>query len=195
MKVQFRSKKDFIATQSKCKEGQPSPKRMKKAVPKKLDFTHLQSTFDAISRRVKDDVNKNQGPQVEPTATAMPNSDSIDTGDQRRQNHDQVAQEMIQERVEDFPLPSSDSLLEAEGNLMDQDGPEIEKGRPIVRATTIDEFLKENGTDVDLNGLITGKESNEEDWDRDDSLVLNQNHYKYVMADIDEDEGKSQTLI
>ncbi|MED6183463.1 hypothetical protein PIB30_038065 [Stylosanthes scabra] len=74
---------------------------MKKAVPKKLDFSHLQNTFDAISRRVntlpttlgeqqsilpeqptssksKDDVNKHQGPQVEPITAAMPNSDSID---------------------------------------------------------------------------------------------------------------------
>ncbi|MED6186090.1 hypothetical protein PIB30_063474 [Stylosanthes scabra] len=99
------NKKDLIATQSKCKEGQPSPKRMKKPVPKKLDFSHLQGTFDAISRRVntmppalgeeqsitpeqpgcsksKDlndsntAANKNQGPHIEPSPVAINNFES-----------------------------------------------------------------------------------------------------------------------
>ncbi|MED6167145.1 hypothetical protein PIB30_116342, partial [Stylosanthes scabra] len=60
---------------------------------------------------------------------------------------------MIQERQEEFPLPSSESEPQAEGNMEDQGGSEMGKGRPIVRATTIDEFLQENGMDVDLDGL------------------------------------------
>ncbi|MED6202129.1 hypothetical protein PIB30_102201, partial [Stylosanthes scabra] len=72
---------------------------------------------------------------------------------------------------------------------MDQDGPELQKGRPILRATTIDEFLKENGADVDLDGLCTEEQSFEDNSEEEDSMALNQNYYKYVMADIDEDEG------
>ncbi|MED6175272.1 hypothetical protein PIB30_076897 [Stylosanthes scabra] len=200
-----------------CIEGHPSPKRMKKAVPKKLDFSHLRSTFDAISRRVNTlpptvgeqqsippeqptcsmskDASKNQGPQPpcneQPTLPAMPNSDSTHrdatealqrnldsirkrnkivqstsvtqqrssgafaqiTGEQSLQNNAQVAQESIQERQQDFPLPTADSRPENEANLMDQDGPELQKGRPVLRATTIDEFLKENGADVDLDDM------------------------------------------
>ncbi|MED6135974.1 hypothetical protein PIB30_051726 [Stylosanthes scabra] len=43
------NKKEMIANNNKCKEGQPlPPKRMKKSVPKHLDFSFLQSTFDSI---------------------------------------------------------------------------------------------------------------------------------------------------
>ncbi|MED6202918.1 hypothetical protein PIB30_110437, partial [Stylosanthes scabra] len=93
---------DSIAPQRNCIEGNPSPKRIKKAVPKKLDFTHLRSTFDAIDRRVNTlpptlgehqsippeqptcstgkDATMNQEPQPpsneQPTPPAMPKSDS-----------------------------------------------------------------------------------------------------------------------
>ncbi|MED6154125.1 hypothetical protein PIB30_109002, partial [Stylosanthes scabra] len=242
---------DSIAPQRNCIEGNPSPKRIKKAVPKKLDFTHLRSTFDAIGRRVNTlpptlskqhsippeqptcskgkDASKNQGPEPcneQPTPPAMPNSDSTHrdatealqrkldsihkqnktvqstsvtqqrsssasaqiTAEQRLQDNAQVAQESIQERQQDFPLPYVDSLPETEANLMDQDGPELPKGKPILRATTIDEFLKENGADVDLDGLCTEEQSFEHNSEEEDSMALNQNYYKHVMADIDEDE-------
>ncbi|MED6208551.1 hypothetical protein PIB30_046196 [Stylosanthes scabra] len=124
----------------------------------------------------------------------MPNSDSThrDATDALRSkasNNVQVAQESIQEWQQDFPLPHSDSLPETEANLMDQDGLELQKGRPILRATTIDEFLKENGADVDLDGLYTEEQSFGQNSEEEDSMALNQNYYKYVMADIDEEEG------
>ncbi|MED6225114.1 hypothetical protein PIB30_090621 [Stylosanthes scabra] len=55
--AQGKTKEGDVATKGPkkkriCIEGNPSPKRMKKAVPKKLDFSHLRSTFEAISRRV-----------------------------------------------------------------------------------------------------------------------------------------------
>ncbi|MED6210719.1 hypothetical protein PIB30_066768 [Stylosanthes scabra] len=46
------NKKECIASQNKSKEGPPLPKRIKKSVPKKLDFSFLQRTFDSISRKV-----------------------------------------------------------------------------------------------------------------------------------------------
>ncbi|MED6174250.1 hypothetical protein PIB30_067332 [Stylosanthes scabra] len=203
--AQSNLKEGKFATQSKHISGQPSPKRMKKSIPKKLDFSHLQSTFDAIGRRVNTlpptlgeqqstppeqptyskskDVSKNQGPQptcnnntIQSTSVTQQRSSGASaqiTGEQMRQNNVQVAQERIQEWQEHFPLPTSDSLPEAEDNLMDQDGPEMEKGRPILRATTIDEFLKENGTDVDLDGLCIDEQSDEQNSEEEDSMALN----------------------
>ncbi|MED6129442.1 hypothetical protein PIB30_107954, partial [Stylosanthes scabra] len=94
------------ASQNKSKEGPPLPKRMKKSVPKKLDFSFLQSTFDSVSRKVNTvapstsgeqqnippeqpgtskskglsnantTVHMNQGPPGEPSRAAMNNSAS-----------------------------------------------------------------------------------------------------------------------
>ncbi|MED6173702.1 hypothetical protein PIB30_062153 [Stylosanthes scabra] len=209
-------------------EGHPSPKRMKKTVSKKLDFSHLQSTFDAIGRRVntlpptvgeeqsippdsqcvqrvrmqarirdhshhrKLDSIRKRNKTVQSISITRQRSSGASaqiTGEQSLQNNAQVAQESIQERQQDFPLPTADTLPETETNLMDQDGPELQKGRPVLRGTTIDEFLKENGADVDLDGLCTEEHSFEQNSEEEDSMALNQNYYKYVMADIDEDEG------
>ncbi|MED6164756.1 hypothetical protein PIB30_093240 [Stylosanthes scabra] len=221
---------------------------MKKPVPKRLDFSHLQSTFAAITRRVntlpstladqqgipaeqpgsshsKDlgqgntGVNKNPSPAIERDATdgllqkldaartrnytvqstsvtqQQKSSNSAQSiGNHGRENNVQVTQEMIQERQEEFPLPSSESEPQAEGNMEDQGGSEMGTGRPIVRATTIDEFLKENGMDVDLDGLgvSTGEQTTELHGDGEDSLALNQNYYHYVKADIDDEEGQTK---
>ncbi|MED6125336.1 hypothetical protein PIB30_067582 [Stylosanthes scabra] len=69
------------------------------------------------------------------------------------------------------------------------------KGRPIIRAITIDEFLKENGMDVDLDGLSTGEQITELHDDGEDSLALSQNYYQYVMADIDDDEASAEKWV
>ncbi|MED6186064.1 hypothetical protein PIB30_063162 [Stylosanthes scabra] len=138
------------------------------------DSTHRDAT-DALQRKLDSIRKRNKTVQS--------------TREQRLQNNVEVAEESIQERQQDFPLPHSDSLPETEANLMDQDGPALQKGRPILRATTIDEFLKENGADVDLDGLCTKEQSFEQNSEEEDSMALNQNYYKYVMADIDEEEG------
>ncbi|MED6166232.1 hypothetical protein PIB30_107050, partial [Stylosanthes scabra] len=186
------NQQQLVAPQSNCKEAQHSPKKLKKPVPKRLDFSHLQSTFSAITRRVntlpptladqqgipaeqpgsshsKDlgqgntGVNKNSSPAIERDATEgllqkldaarkrnyivqstsvtqqQKSSNSAQSiGNHGRENNVQVTQEMIQERQEEFPLPSSESEPQAEGNMEDQGGSEMGKGRPIVRATTID---------------------------------------------------------
>ncbi|MED6141074.1 hypothetical protein PIB30_099710 [Stylosanthes scabra] len=46
------NQQQLVAPQSNCKEAQHSPKKMKKPVLKRLDFSHLQSTFAAITRKV-----------------------------------------------------------------------------------------------------------------------------------------------
>ncbi|MED6201741.1 hypothetical protein PIB30_098101 [Stylosanthes scabra] len=100
----------------------------------------------------------------------------------------QVTQESIQERQEVSPVPSLESEPQPEGDMLDNEGSEIGKGRPVVRATTIDQFLKENGIDVALEGLSNGEQINEQHGDGDDSMELNKNYYQFVMADSDDDE-------
>ncbi|MED6109002.1 hypothetical protein PIB30_029476 [Stylosanthes scabra] len=147
------SKKEMIASNSKCKEGQHLlPKRIKTSVPKNLDFSFLQSTFDAIRGKANNmpptmgqqQMNKNQGPQGEASGAAMNVTDSTkgdstyvlqrkldaihkrnntvlstsvtqqrslensaqSVGYQGQHNNVQLTQEKIQERQEEFSLPS-----------------------------------------------------------------------------------------
>ncbi|MED6223937.1 hypothetical protein PIB30_079013, partial [Stylosanthes scabra] len=165
---------------------QPTPPAMPKS-----DSTHRDAT-DALQRKL-DSIRKQNKTVQSTSVTQQRNSGASakTTGEQRLQNNVEVAEESIQERQQDFPLSHSESLPETEANLMDQDGPALQKGRPqtILRATTIDEFLKENGADVDLDGLCTEEQSFDQNSEEEDSMALYQNYYKYVMADIDEEEG------
>ncbi|MED6212600.1 hypothetical protein PIB30_084983 [Stylosanthes scabra] len=73
---------------------------------------------------------------------------------------------------------------------MDGDGSEMGKGRPTLKATTIDEFLKENGITVDLDGLSTSETITEQHGDdAEDSMALYENYYQYMMAESEEEEG------
>ncbi|MED6147456.1 hypothetical protein PIB30_044212 [Stylosanthes scabra] len=46
------NQRGLTATQIKLKEVEVATKNMKKPIPKKLDFTHLQGTFDRISNKI-----------------------------------------------------------------------------------------------------------------------------------------------
>ncbi|MED6150790.1 hypothetical protein PIB30_075906 [Stylosanthes scabra] len=46
-----------------------------------------------------------------------------------------------------------------------------------------------NPSIMDLDGICTEDQSFEKNSEVEDNMALNQNYYKYVMADIDEDEG------
>ncbi|RYR29999.1 hypothetical protein Ahy_B01g054751 [Arachis hypogaea] len=59
------------------------------------------------------------------------------------------------------------------------------KSKPGVRSTAIDEFLKENGIDVKIEGPSTKLSD-----DKRDSLALNEDYYQHVMEDIDDEEGR-----
>ncbi|XP_020965602.1 uncharacterized protein LOC110266090 [Arachis ipaensis] len=54
-----------------------------------------------------------------------------------------------------------------------------------VKATTIDEFLKENGIDVEIEGPST-----ELSEDGEESMALDKDYYQHVMEDIDDEEGE-----
>ncbi|XP_057740132.1 uncharacterized protein LOC130957282 [Arachis stenosperma] len=54
-----------------------------------------------------------------------------------------------------------------------------------VKAITIDEFLKENGIDVEIEGPST-----ELSEDGKESMALDKDYYQHVMEDIDDEEGE-----
>ncbi|XP_020972587.1 uncharacterized protein LOC110269232 [Arachis ipaensis] len=107
------------------------------------------------------------------------------TINQRQQQIIQVTHGRTQKRQHDTTLPSSNTTPQAEDLMLEQDGSRKEKSKPRVRATTIDEFLKEDGIDVEIDEL-----SSELSDDVGDSFPLDENYYSHVMEDIDDDEGE-----
>ncbi|RYR04184.1 hypothetical protein Ahy_B06g083785 [Arachis hypogaea] len=105
------------------------------------------------------------------------------TINQRQQQIIQVTHGRTQKRQHDTTLLSSNTTPQAEDLMSEQDGSRKEKSKPRVKATTIDEFLKENGIDVEIDGL-----SSELSDDVGDSFPLDENYYSHVMEDIDDDE-------
>ncbi|QHO46444.1 uncharacterized protein DS421_6g187460 [Arachis hypogaea] len=106
------------------------------------------------------------------------------TINQGQQQIIQVTHGRTQKRQHDTTLPSSNTTPQAEDLMSERNGLRKEKSKPRVRATTIDEFLKENRIDVEIDGL-----NSELSDDVGDSLPLDENYYSHVMADIDDDEG------
>ncbi|XP_057745036.1 uncharacterized protein LOC130962898 [Arachis stenosperma] len=106
------------------------------------------------------------------------------TINQRQQQIIQVTHGRTQKRQHDTTLLSSNTTPQDEDLMSEQDGSRKEKSKPRVRATTIDEFLKENRIDVEIDGL-----SSELSDDVGDSFPLDENYYSHVMEDIDDDEG------
>ncbi|XLS85154.1 hypothetical protein HN51_035320 [Arachis hypogaea] len=106
------------------------------------------------------------------------------TINQGQQQIIQVTHGRTKKRQHDTTLPSSNTTPQAEDLMSEQDGSRKEKSKPMVWAITIDEFLKENGIDVEIGGL-----SSELSDDVGDSLPLDENYYSHVMEDIDDDES------
>ncbi|XP_072052838.1 uncharacterized protein [Arachis hypogaea] len=107
------------------------------------------------------------------------------TVNQRQQQIIQFTHDRTQKRQDDTTFPSSNTTPQAEDLMLEQDGSRKEKSKPRVRATTIDEFLKENGIVVEIDGL-----SSELSDDVGDNLPLDENYYSHVMEDIDVNEGE-----
>ncbi|RYR03660.1 hypothetical protein Ahy_B06g082788 [Arachis hypogaea] len=105
------------------------------------------------------------------------------TINQRQQQIIQVTHGRTQKRQHDTTLLSSNTTPQAEDLMSEQDGSRKEKSKQRVKATTIDEFLKENGIDVEIDGL-----SSELSDDVGDSFPYDENYYSHVMEDIDDDE-------
>ncbi|MED6176480.1 hypothetical protein PIB30_088561 [Stylosanthes scabra] len=157
-----------------------------------IDSTKRDST-DVLQRKL-DAIHKRNNTVLSTSVTqqrSLKNS-AQSAGYQGQHNNVQLTQERIQERQEEFPLPSSESEPEPEGGMRDDNGSELGKGNIVVRATTIDEFLKEPGIDVDLDGISIGEQTTDLLDDSEDSEALNQNYYQYVMAESDDEEGHAK---
>ncbi|MED6222313.1 hypothetical protein PIB30_063170 [Stylosanthes scabra] len=148
----------------------------------------LQRKLDAIHKR------NNTVLSTSVTQQRSLENSAQSAGYQGQHNNVQLTQERIQERQEEFPLPSLESEPEPEGGMRDDNGSELGKGNIVVRATTIDEFLKEHGIDVDLDGISIGEQTTDLLDDSEDSEALDQNYYQYVMAESDDEEGNILNL-
>ncbi|MED6157653.1 hypothetical protein PIB30_025273 [Stylosanthes scabra] len=238
--------RDLAATKSKLNECHVATNKVKKSVPKKLDFSHLQSTFDRIKKGVPNtkparvdaqkniptqQLESNHGAQGEPSSCYQNNSASIErdsnhrlkrkldairkqsiivpepnvtqepssansahiTRNRGQQKNTQVHCESMQERQDD-ELLFSDSKGEApqsEEGILEQEESQKGKSKAILKATTIDEFLKEHGIDVELEGLIGDEQRTELNADEGDTLALDKNYSQFVMADIIDEGDKS----
>ncbi|MED6188004.1 hypothetical protein PIB30_081823 [Stylosanthes scabra] len=97
----------------------------------------------------------------------------------------------MQERQDDeFPFAGFErEAPQSEEGILEQEGSHKGNSKAMLRATTIDEFLKEQGIDVELEGLIHDEQSTELNADEGDTLALDKDYSMFVMADIIDDEG------
>ncbi|MED6210241.1 hypothetical protein PIB30_062353 [Stylosanthes scabra] len=101
----------------------------------------------------------------------------------------------MQERQDEFSLSSSEKdVPQDEEGILEQEGSHKGNSKPILRATTIDEFFKEHGIDVELEGLTNFGQSTEQNADEGDPLALDKDYSQHVMADIIDDEGRNKRM-
>ncbi|MED6114699.1 hypothetical protein PIB30_082922 [Stylosanthes scabra] len=175
----------FLQNSQEVQRGEASSAALNVTDSAKRDSTDgLQRKLDAIRKR-----------NITVQSTSVTQQRSFEnfaqsTGSQGQHNDVQLTPERIQQRQEEVLLPSSECELQPEGDMMDEDGSELGKGRLVVRATTIDEFLKEHGIDLDLDGIGIGEQTTELHDDTEDNGALDQNYYQYVMAESDDEEDQ-----
>ncbi|MED6171066.1 hypothetical protein PIB30_037182 [Stylosanthes scabra] len=106
----------------------------------------------------------------------------------------QVTHERVQERDHDTTSSDFEPISEDEEETMEQDGRKRGKREAMIKATTIDEFLKENG--IDLENVLASLDlplngpSTEPSYDGNDSAALHADYYNQVMADVDDKQGE-----
>ncbi|XP_057734542.1 uncharacterized protein LOC130949978 [Arachis stenosperma] len=102
-----------------------------------------------------------------------------------QQQNIQLTDEETQTGQDDTTLPSPETTLQNESAMLEHEISTKGKRMPGVKATTIDEFLKENGIDVEIEGPST-----ELSEDGEESMALDKDYYQHVMEDIDDEEGE-----
>ncbi|MED6151883.1 hypothetical protein PIB30_086641 [Stylosanthes scabra] len=200
---EIHNQRDLIANQSELKKCDVATKKLKTSVTKKLDFSHLRSTFDRIGCRVKtmservgerQNTPRQQPENLEsnhnntmPATNALQEPSSANSAQITRnidqQNNTQVPQD-------EFPLFISErEVPQADEGILEQEGSRKGKSKAVLRASTIDEFLKENGMEMELEGLIQDGLGTEPQSDVGETLALDKDYSPHVMADIVVDEG------
>ncbi|MED6152086.1 hypothetical protein PIB30_088601 [Stylosanthes scabra] len=133
-----------------------------------------------------------------PATNALPssvNSTQI-TRNIDQQNNTQVNCERVRETQDEFPLSSSErEVPQADEGILEQEGSRKGKSKAVLRASTIDEFLKENGIEMELEGLIQDGLGTEPQSDMGETLELDKDYSPHVMADIVVDEENTEKLV
>ncbi|MED6126871.1 hypothetical protein PIB30_082654 [Stylosanthes scabra] len=128
------------ANKNQGPQGEPERAAVNIYDSTKRDSTDkLQRMLDAIRIR-KETVQSTSVTQQRGSANSAQSE-----GNQGQVDNVQLTQERVQEIEEDISLPTLEPEPQPDGDTMDGDGSEMGKGRPTLKATTIDEFLKENG--------------------------------------------------
>ncbi|MED6142025.1 hypothetical protein PIB30_109392, partial [Stylosanthes scabra] len=160
--------------------GEPSSQCLDNSEPPERDRTEIRRKLEEIHRGAAERNARNAGHE----------RSSPTVGNHGQQNNMQVTHEMVQEREHDTTSIDSEPMSQDEEETMEQDGSKRGKRQPIIRATTIDDFLKENG--IDLENVLASLDlpvdgpSTEPSYDGNDSSALHADYYNQVMADIDD---------
>ncbi|MED6212270.1 hypothetical protein PIB30_081675 [Stylosanthes scabra] len=173
-----------IVKKRRVVQGEPSAQCLHNSEPAERDRTKLRRKLEEIRRGAAERNARHAGHE-----RSSENSASIE-GNHGQQNNMQVTHERVQERDHDTTSSDSEPNSEDEEENMEQDGRKRGKREAMIKATTIDEFLKENGIDLEnvlasLDLPIDGP-STEPSYDGNDSSALHADYYNQVMADVDD---------
>ncbi|MED6157172.1 hypothetical protein PIB30_020839 [Stylosanthes scabra] len=194
--------KDTLDTPAAVKkrrvEGEPSAQLLHNSELAKKDQTEIRRKLEEI-RKGAAERNARKAGQVRSSANSARNAgheqgSANSVGNQGQENNMQVTDQRIQERDHETTSTNSESTSQDEAEIMVQDGRKKGKRVPKLRATTVDDFLKENGIDVEnvlANfGIDVDGPGTEPTFDVNDSSALHADYYHQVMADIDDKQGE-----
>ncbi|MED6213258.1 hypothetical protein PIB30_091430 [Stylosanthes scabra] len=213
---EIHNQRDLTTNQSELKKCDVATKKLKTSVTKKLDFSHLRSTFDRIGCRVKTMSERVGEQQNTPTqqpenlesnhldatpkwnntvpATNVLQEPSSANSAQITRNIDQ--QNNTQVPQDEFSLSSSGrEVPQADEGIFEQEGSRKGTSKAVLRASTIDEFLKENGMEMELEGLIQDGLGTEPQSDVGETLALDKDYSPHVMADIVVNEENTEKWV
>ncbi|XP_020979286.1 uncharacterized protein LOC110271926 [Arachis ipaensis] len=158
-------------------QGGKSTQGLKKSKPTNMEADELTRKLKAIRKR-----NSNVPTSVS-QERSCPSSIQL-TINQGQQQNIQLTDEETQTGQDDTTLPTLETTPQNESAMLEQGISRKGKRMPGVKATTIGEFLKENGIDVEIEGPST-----ELSEDGEESMALDKDYYQHVMEDIDDEEG------
>ncbi|MED6150493.1 hypothetical protein PIB30_072843 [Stylosanthes scabra] len=171
------------AAQDKGDKGNLGTKRKKKHVSRLAAVDCGASEQQSTPTQQPENLEYNHVPHGEPSAQDLNNSASVG----RAANHG------LKRKLDATPngiTLSESEVPQADEGILEQEGSRKRKSKAVLRASTIDEFLKENGMEMELEGLIQDGLGTEPQSDVGETLALDKDYSPHVMADIVVDEGK-----
>ncbi|XP_025691065.1 uncharacterized protein LOC107481843 isoform X2 [Arachis duranensis] len=159
-------------------QGRKSTQGLKNSKPTNMEADELTRKLEAIRKR-----NSNVPTSVSQERSCQ--SSTQLTINQGQQQNIQLTDEETEIGQDDTTLPTPEITPQNESAMLEQGISTKGKRMPGVKATTIDEFLKENGIDIEIEGPST-----ELSKDGEESMALDEDYYQHVMEDIDDEKGE-----